>query len=116
MSREELEYAYKRGRLSRRDFVRGLTAAGLSIAAANRMADQTMAAPGESSEVRSAATHRDDVYDVPKQVTALPSTGAGATETSSRSERSGILGLLGVSAALAALGIRKRQETEEEPQ
>lgn len=67
MSREDLEHAYRQGKLSRRDFVRGLTAVGLSVAAANRMADQAMAGAEATNEAPSPATHVDDVYDVTKK-------------------------------------------------
>jgi hypothetical protein len=44
MTRDELVDAYQRGLLSRRSFIRALTALGLTMAAANRLADSAAAA------------------------------------------------------------------------
>jgi hypothetical protein len=122
MSRSDLEHAYRDGRLSRRKFIQGMTALGVSIAAANRMADQVFASNSDSAH---ASKHVDDVYDgghKPKppasqveaggQVTALPSTGSG--EQSGAPARSKLLGLMSASAAVVALGIQRLRKTQEE--
>jgi hypothetical protein len=56
MSRESLTTAYRRGAISRRQFVRGLTSLGLTMTAATQIADRAAAAP-EPSDFGA-----DDVY------------------------------------------------------
>ena len=92
MSRNELIDAYRRGRISRRTFVRGMTALGISGAAAARMADTMRAAPAPRGG-RGTAAFQDDVYPTVAPTVAppaptrapsqLPNTGAGGEDSGS---------------------------------
>ena len=91
MSRNELIDAYRRGRISRRTFIQGMTAVGVSAVAATSMADRlrtASAAPNAQVD-----DDDDDVYTPTATVAAtaaatatkaaggttqLPSTGSGA--------------------------------------
>ena len=84
MSRNELIDAYRRGRISRRTFVQGMTAVGVSAVAATAMADRfrnaAAAAPNAQTD-----DDDDDVYGtatVPvASPTARPTTGTGGGTT-----------------------------------
>src|SRR5215204_815126 len=90
VARNELIEAYQNGRISRRSFVRGMMALGVSASVAVRLADGVRAAPGS----KSGAGHRSDVYD---DVYELPDTGAGPTSGDSWVKP---LAILGAGAAL----------------
>lgn len=108
MSRNELIDAYRRGRISRRMFIKGMTAVGVSAVAARKLADDLRAAPAPRSG-RGAVAFQDDVYptptpddvyptvaptaappaptaaatQAPQAPTALPSTGVGDDDSGS---------------------------------
>jgi hypothetical protein len=86
MSRNELIDAYRRGRISRRTFVKGMTAAGFSLAAANHAADNLRAAPapggGRSGALYGVVPTPDDVYPTvapTAAATSAPTATGGAT-------------------------------------
>lgn len=109
MSRAELLDAYRRGTLSRRGFVRGMGALGVSIATANHLADQVAASTKPADDVYDADRHtapKPTPASAPATVIELPSTGTGA-DARPESTRMKILGLMGASAALAATGFRR---------
>ena len=115
VSRSELLDAYRRGTLSRRAFVRGMTALGVSIATANHLADRVAASSKPADDVYDAGDHTPTPAKpiaTSSEVTMLPSTGEGETaDASSQSSRATILGLLGASAAFAAAGLRRLRRT-----
>jgi hypothetical protein len=98
MSRNELIDAYRRGRISRRRFVQGMTALGVSAGVAAKMASDLKASPGGG---KPAPEHADQVYTptatatgtatatatatrtATAPTTALPSTGVGDPDSSS---------------------------------
>ena len=91
MSRNELIDAYRRGRISRRTFIQGMTAVGVSAVAATSMADRLRTA---SAAPNAQVDDDDDVYTptatvaptaaataaptATRTTTQLPSTGSGA--------------------------------------
>jgi hypothetical protein len=84
MSRNDLIDAYRRGRISRRSFVKGMTALGVSGVAATKMADDLRAAPAGPRGARSVSPGTDDVYPTPTTAPAqLPSTGVGGSDSGS---------------------------------
>jgi hypothetical protein len=125
MSQNELLEEYRSGKLSRRSFVRGMTALGLSIAAANHLADRTEAANNPAPGPHSTKKHPDDIYDhhhhhghKPKKpaavpVTTLPSTGDGSVESGAASSVKA-LGIVGTAAAAAAMIFRRGTRTAPE--
>lgn len=116
--------AYQAGRISRRTFVRGMAALGLSVSVATALAESIEAAPasGGGRGVVRAVGMPDDTYEphpAPAQsssevaeVTTLPATGVGE----SRESGSGLLktGMLAGAAALIAGGYRKLKDAAAE--
>ena len=89
MSRNELIDAYRRGRISRRTFVKGMTAAGVSVLVAEKIADDVRSAPGRRAGQGTVA-FEGDVYPTvaptaaaTQPPTQLPSTGAGDGDSGS---------------------------------
>lgn len=98
MARNDLIEAYQNGRISRRSFVRGMMALGVSASVAVSLADGVRAAPGgRSAGFRSDDVYEDDVYE-------LPDTGAGMTSGDSWVKP---MAILGAGAALVAGGLRR---------
>src|SRR5215204_5459516 len=63
VARNDLIEAYQNGRISRRSFVRGMMALGVSASVAVSLADGVRAAPGGGrSALRSDDAYEDDVY------------------------------------------------------
>jgi hypothetical protein len=134
MSRNELIDAYRRGRISRRTFIKGMTAVGVSAGAAAVIADgvRVTAAPGGGTRPQWAAfagdtypTPTEDVYPTapataaPTAVattapaTQLPSTGAGdGDEGSSLWKPVAVAGA--AAAAFVAAKLRKVRGAETE--
>ena len=104
MSRNELIDAYRRGRISRRTFVKGMSAAGVSAVAAAKLADDLRAAPapsgGRAGALYGVVPTPDDVYPTVAPTaaatsaatsaptatggtTTLPNTGAGGGDSGS---------------------------------
>jgi hypothetical protein len=98
VARNDLIEAYQNGRISRRSFVRGMMALGVSASVAVSLADGVRAAPGGGrSALRSDDAYEDDVYE-------LPDTGAGMGSSDSWVKP---LAILGAGAALVAGGLRR---------
>jgi len=98
VARNDLIEAYQNGRISRRAFVRGMMALGVSASVAVSLADGVAAAPaGRTSRVLSSDVYEDDVYE-------LPDTGAGSTSGDSWVKP---MAILGAGAALVAGGLRR---------
>jgi hypothetical protein len=97
VARNDLIEAYQNGRISRRSFVRGMMALGVSASVAVSLADGVRAAPGGKSGARRGSDVYDDVYE-------LPTTGAGPTSGDSWVKP---LAILGAGAALVAGGLRR---------
>jgi hypothetical protein len=114
--------AYQAGRISRRTFIRGMAALGLSVSVATALAESIEAAPagggnrGQARAVGMPDEPRDDTYgEAPHRhrhhetgtgaVTTLPETGIGQSQSSG----SGLLktGMVAGAAALIAGGYRK---------
>ena len=98
VARNDLIEAYQNGRISRRAFVRGMMALGVSASVAVKLADGVRAAPGAQTK----GAHRDDAYE---DVYALPSTGTGAPGSGDTWVKP--LAILGAGAALVAGGLRR---------
>lgn len=117
MTSNDLVRAYREGRLSRRELIRGLVAMGMSVSVATAVADRARAAssqPGGRATRSRAFEVVDDTYDdvygpeAPAEeggVVALPSTGVGQESTSSKLAMP--LAVIGAGAALAAAGIKR---------
>lgn len=117
MTSSDLVRAYREGRLSRRELIRGLVAMGMSVSVATAIADRARAASSQSGgrATRSRAVEVvDDTYDdiySPEApvgvggVVALPSTGVGRESTSAKLATP--LAVIGAGAALAAAGIKR---------
>jgi hypothetical protein len=100
VARNDLIEAYQNGRISRRAFVRGMMALGVSASVAVSLADGVAAAPaGRTSGFRgsNADVYEDDVYE-------LPDTGAGSASGDSWVKP---MAILGAGAALVAGGLRR---------
>lgn len=107
MARNDLIEAYQNGRISRRSFVRGMMALGVSASVAVSLADGVRAAPGgRASGFRSA--NADDVYE--DDVYELPDTGTGTAATDSWLKP---MAILGAGAALVAGGLRRLKGSTE---
>lgn len=107
MARNELIEAYQNGRISRRAFVRGMMALGVSASVAVSLADGVRAAPSAGSKravSEDVYGNTGDVYDPAKTVT-LPSTGAGISGSGDSWVKP--LAVLGAGAALVAGGLRR---------
>jgi hypothetical protein len=99
VARNDLIEAYQNGRISRRAFVRGMMALGVSASVAVSLADGVRAAPGaRKASLRSDDVYEDDVYE-------LPSTGAGMSGSGDSWVKP--LAILGAGAALVAGGLRR---------
>jgi hypothetical protein len=99
VARNDLIEAYQNGRISRRAFVRGMMALGVSASVAVSLADGVRAAPGgRKASLRSDDVYEDDVYE-------LPSTGAGISGSGDSWVKP--LAVLGAGAALLAGGLRR---------
>jgi hypothetical protein len=90
--------AYQNGRISRRTFVRGMMALGVSASVAVSLADGVRAAPGSKTASRRGRDVYDDVYE-------LPSTGIG--DSGSGDSWVKPMAILGAGAALVAGGLRR---------
>jgi hypothetical protein len=105
VARNDLIEAYQNGRISRRAFVRGMMALGVSASVAVSLADGVRAAPG----ARKVAVQRDDAYEDTYSsgggTTTLPSTGAGISGSGDSWVKP--LAVLGAGAALVAGGLRR---------
>jgi hypothetical protein len=98
VARNDLIEAYQNGRISRRAFVRGMMALGVSASVAVSLAEGVRAAPGAGNR----RSLRDDAYD---DVYELPSTGVG--DSGSGDSWVKPLAVLGAGAALVAGGLRR---------
>jgi hypothetical protein len=98
VARNDLIEAYQNGRISRRAFVRGMMALGVSASVAVSLADGVRAAPG----ARRSSLRGSDVYD---DTYELPSTGIGASGSGDSWVKP--LAVLGAGAALVAGGLRR---------
>jgi hypothetical protein len=81
MSQNDLVEAYRRGRISRRTFIRGMVALGATMTMANRAAD-TYAAPQRPAGA-AASRAQDDVYGDDDDGAGGGTTGGGTTGGSS---------------------------------
>jgi hypothetical protein len=109
MSYNDLMDAYKRGRISRRSFIRGMVAVGVSAVVAERLASQVEAAPAG----RSAGWSRyigEDVYDDVYGEPELPATGAGSSSEGGLSVK--FLAIGGAAAAAGAALLRRVKGSE----
>jgi hypothetical protein len=97
VARNDLIEAYQNGRISRRSFVRGMMALGVSASVAVSLADGVRAAGNKGAASRRGSDVYDDVYE-------LPTTGAGPTSGDSWVKP---LAILGAGAALVAGGLRR---------
>jgi len=105
MSRQDLIQAYVSGRISRRAFLRGMAAVGMSLTTAAALADDLRAAPAPGSPPRGGRDVYGDVYG---GVTTLPATGSGDTGGHGGSSAwAKPLAAAGVAAAFAAAKLRK---------
>jgi hypothetical protein len=101
VARNDLIEAYQNGRISRRSFVRGMMALGVSASVAVSLADGVRAAPGGRTTGRRGGA-QDDTYD--DDVYELPDTGAGMGSGDSWIKP---MAILGAGAALVAGGLRR---------
>jgi hypothetical protein len=98
VARNDLIEAYQNGRISRRSFVRGMMALGVSASVAVSLADGVRASSGPGKTMRRAEdAYADDVYE-------LPDTGAGMGSGDSWVKP---MAILGAGAALVAGGLRR---------
>lgn len=104
MSRTDLTDAYVRGRISRRSFVRGMVALGVSMSAAVAMADTISAAPASKGGF---ITRNGDVYGGGETVVKLPNT--GVADESATSGTAAVVAAGAAAAALVAMRLRKPQ-------
>jgi hypothetical protein len=115
MSRNDLIDAYRRGRISRRSFVKGLTALGVSGVAAAKMADDLRAAPAGPRGARSVSPGTDDVYPTPTTApSTLPDTGVGGAGDGGSSLLKPIAVAGAAAAAFVAAKYRKIRGAESE--
>jgi hypothetical protein len=119
MSRNELVEAYRRGRISRRSFIKGMTAVGVSAVAATKMADDLRAAPAGPRGGQDVNRGADDVYETPTVAptsapSQLPSTGAGGPTDGGSSLLKPIAVAGAAAAAFVAAKYRKVRGAESE--
>jgi hypothetical protein len=113
VSRNELVEAYQQGRISRRTFVRGMMALGLSVTAATTMASRIKAAPAGVSRtggryVGNVGDNYDNYGETGGETgggtTTLPATGAGTTAAQGSLLKTG---MIAGAAALVAGGLKR---------
>ena len=95
MARNDLIEAYQNERISRRTFVRGMMALGVSASVAVTLADNvaTAAPARQTSDI-----YKDDVYE-------LPTTGIGSADAGDSWVK--LMAILGAGAAIVAGGLRR---------
>ena len=101
MARNDLIEAYQNGRISRRSFVRGMMALGVSASVAVSLADGVRAAPGGRATGRRGGAQDDGYVD---DVYELPDTGSGMDSGDSWVKP---MAILGAGAALVVGGLRR---------
>ena len=122
MAKQELVEAYIQGRIGRREFIKGLSALGLSTATAIGFAKGLKAAPGGTARNNAGyvVSRDDEDYDYGDDDddddtgggTTLPNTGSGAAADSSGSAWLKPLAVAGAGAAFVASRLRRGTEPQ----